>query len=545
MTSPLPAVIYCRVSSTKQLTVGDGLRSQERSCRAYARARAYPVLGVFEDGISGGTVTRVGFDALLAFLEGRHAAGEETVVVIDDIKRFARDVINHYALKVEVYRRGGRLESPLFQFEDTPEGKFRETIFAAQAELERSQNARQVRHRMQARLEQGFWTFCRFPPGYRYVRHPVHKKVLGLDPARSGLAREALQGFASGRFGAVADVHRYLDGRGFFAPGTPMTAELMCVHRMLRNVLYTGHIEYVPWGVTLRRGFHPALISLEEFRRIQERLAGRSQPEARADTREEFPLRNFVSCPDCGRSLTGSWSRGRSKRYAYYHCCNRACVSYGKGTAKERLEADFAGLLSRFETADEVLDLARAMVEEQGEIAAREQGRCAEQAAARLAEIDRNIERISARAGTTESDAMFRRLEAEVERLARERCRLEETAARAGEPRPEAGTAFETVRPVLRSPYETWVSGDTRRKRMLARVLFADRLTYDRKAGFGTVELSLPYRVLQEVKATELRVVDLTSERSNRWACLPPLLRDPQTWEEFVALVTEWGSQLT
>jgi site-specific DNA recombinase len=32
------------------------------------------------------------------------------------------------------------------------------------------------------------------------------------------------------------------------------------------------------------------------------------------------PLRAFVRCESCGRGLTGSWSKGRSEYYAYYHC---------------------------------------------------------------------------------------------------------------------------------------------------------------------------------------------------------------------------------
>lgn len=33
------AVIYCRVSSIKQSTQGDGLRSQETRCREFARMK--------------------------------------------------------------------------------------------------------------------------------------------------------------------------------------------------------------------------------------------------------------------------------------------------------------------------------------------------------------------------------------------------------------------------------------------------------------------------------------------------------------------------
>jgi hypothetical protein len=34
----------------------------------------------------------------------------------------------------------------------------------------------------------------------------------------------------------------------------------------------------------------------------------------------ETPLRGFLLCPNCGRMLTGSASKGRHNHYYYYHC---------------------------------------------------------------------------------------------------------------------------------------------------------------------------------------------------------------------------------
>ena len=48
------AVIYCRVSSTKQRIEGSGLESQEQRCRAYAIEKGYTVEAVFPDDVSGG-----------------------------------------------------------------------------------------------------------------------------------------------------------------------------------------------------------------------------------------------------------------------------------------------------------------------------------------------------------------------------------------------------------------------------------------------------------------------------------------------------------
>ncbi len=48
-------LIYCRVSSQRQVIEGHGLDSQEQRCRIFANQNNYEVVKVFPDeGISGG-----------------------------------------------------------------------------------------------------------------------------------------------------------------------------------------------------------------------------------------------------------------------------------------------------------------------------------------------------------------------------------------------------------------------------------------------------------------------------------------------------------
>ncbi len=44
MTQRRKAVIYCRVSSPKQVKEGHGLQSQETRCREYAKHKGYKVI---------------------------------------------------------------------------------------------------------------------------------------------------------------------------------------------------------------------------------------------------------------------------------------------------------------------------------------------------------------------------------------------------------------------------------------------------------------------------------------------------------------------
>jgi site-specific DNA recombinase len=43
---------------------------------------------------------------------------------------------------------------------------------------------------------------------------------------------------------------------------------------------------------------------------------------------ENLPLRGFLICPNCGRMLTGSASKGRTQHYHYYHCSSDCGVRY-------------------------------------------------------------------------------------------------------------------------------------------------------------------------------------------------------------------------
>ena len=77
------AIIYCRVSSDRQVAEGHGMDGQERMCRTYAEANGYNVIGKFGDeGVSGGVVDRPGMKKMLAFLDEVSGQGEETIVIL-------------------------------------------------------------------------------------------------------------------------------------------------------------------------------------------------------------------------------------------------------------------------------------------------------------------------------------------------------------------------------------------------------------------------------------------------------------------------------
>ena len=266
------ALIYCRVSSKKQREEGSGLESQEHRCREYAESKGLIVEAVFPDDVSGGGdfLKRSGMVALLSYLDAQR--DKNYVVIFDDLKRFARDTEFHIKLRREFKLRNASIECLNFKFEDTPEGKFIETVFAAHGELEREQNGRQVLQKMKARLEQGYWVYRR-PIGYEYIESKGGGKILVPHEPLASIVAEALNGFATGRFQTQVEVQRFLESKPEYPKDRPDgTIRATTITRFLNKPVYAGYVESPKWDVSLREGKHKGLITFAAHQRIKERL---------------------------------------------------------------------------------------------------------------------------------------------------------------------------------------------------------------------------------------------------------------------------------
>ena len=354
------ALVYCRVSTPQQRKSGSGLESQEHRCRQYAAQNGMTVEAVFPDDASGGGdfMKRAGMMALLAYLDAQ--MGKEYVVIFDDLKRFARYTEFHIKLRRELQRRNAKVECLNFRFEDTPEGRFIETIFAAHGELEREQNGRQVKQKMLARAEQGFWVF-HAPCGFKYEKSKRGGRVLVRDEPLASIVQDALEGYAIGRFQTQAEVQRFLEAQPLFPKDHKKgTIHSYRVTRLLINPLYAGLLEVPKWKISLRRGQHDGLISARTHQRILTRLKGNALAPARKDINHDFVMRGFVECADCNRPLTSCWSQSKTgRKHPYYRCYNTKCDQYGKSIQRDRLEGEVEAVIRSLQPSPHMFTLVR------------------------------------------------------------------------------------------------------------------------------------------------------------------------------------------
>lgn len=506
------AIIYCRVSSERQKNEGHGLDSQEHRCRQYAQSKGYAVDEVFRDSFTGGGdfMKRPAMSALLRFLDNH--PHKQYVVIFDDLKRFARDKRFHWDLKAAFKSRNTPIECLNFRFDDTPEGEFVEAIFAAQGELEREQNRRQVIQKQKARLERGYWPFYP-PPGYTQVKDPLHGKILKPVEPQATLIREAFEGFATDRFQTITDTMNFLREAGYSK--RPMYVE--GVRRMLRRVVYAGYVEREEWEVSRRKAQHEAIVSFETFEKVQSKLDGKYKVRVRISDRLDFVLRGFLLCAFCNENMTGSWSRGRSKMYRFYRCKTSSCVRYNKSVNADFVDAEFEKLLQSVVPKQEALALAKVIALDvwKDKIKGLENQQVRLEKG--LQETRRQIEVLSARVARAMDERLVDVYEQQILGARNEAEVLQEKLKNLGVSTVDFGTAFEGVLSFLENPLFIWAEKNINAKRLVMRLVFAEKLAFHPELGFETAQKSLLIGLFEQFSTkksqdVEVRRVELRSE---------------------------------
>jgi site-specific DNA recombinase len=333
------AIIYVRVSDPRQVSK-TSLETQEASCREWCERKGIDVARVFiERGESAKTADRTEFQKMFQYLEQEHSRISYLVVYRFD--RFSRNTDETGVFKLALKAYGITLCSVAEPTDNTPSGRFLETVLGATAQLDNDVRSERSLGGMKASAKSGRWVWVA-PLGYRNC-HAKGEPSLIRDPERHSLVVKFFEMVASGEKAATALAHVNALGLRTLK-GKPVP--LWTAMKQLRNPLYCGRVEPRKWGTSVKGDFLP-IVSEDLFQRVQDVLAGRSPkvvPHRRQN--EEFPLRGVLLCHVCGLPATGSRSKGKTRRYRYYHCHR------GRGhlrVGSDRAEIEFLALLDRLQ----------------------------------------------------------------------------------------------------------------------------------------------------------------------------------------------------
>jgi site-specific DNA recombinase len=388
-----------------------------------------------------------------------------------------------------------------------------EGVLAAFAQFDNDVRSDRTRAGMKAALELGRWVFLA-PIGYLNAPRSIGKSLVP-DPGRAPLVRRAFEDYATGQYTKEQVLKRTRTWGLTNRRGKPLTSQ--AIGMLLRNQLYAGIVDVSDYGVRAKRGDFEPLISEDLFYQVQAVLSGRIPSTApRQRAHPDFPLRGFVRCESCGRGLTGSWSRGRSEYYAYYHCrpgCRAVNVT------KAKLEGLFADELALLQPSPGYMRLLKESVLQiwkARKAAVRDEIASAERAAKTIQDkLDRLDEAFlferSIDIETYDRLAEKLREELTLARIDRHSGQLDELDV-------EGILAF--AERVLPRAADLWVQASLEQRQRFQQLFFPDGMVFDGNGFVGTRATAPSFSYLRTIEDGNERMVDQTIASWNqvmRW----------------------------
>lgn len=322
--------LYERLSRDDEL-IGESnsIKNQKQLLENYAHKNGYsPIRHFTDDGVSGTTFEREGFQAMIAEVE----AGNVSAVIVKDMSRFGRDYLKvGFYTEVMFKEKGVRfiainngIDSANQQDSDfTPFLNIMNEWYARDA-------SRKIQAVFKSRMQDGKRVSPSVP--YGYLRSPEDKQKLIIDEEPAAVVRRIYQMVIEGKgVTAIADI---LTAEKVLIPSAyakihcpennhskgftnPYLWSATAVSYILEKQEYMGHtvlgktisISYKtkkrrkaePDELMIFKNTHPAIVDEETWHLAQKLRKTVRKP---SYDRPPHPLTGLVYCADCGHKMT-------------------------------------------------------------------------------------------------------------------------------------------------------------------------------------------------------------------------------------------------
>ena len=308
------ADLYIRVSTEEQADKGYSQRDQEERLRKYCDLNALKVRKVVIEDHSAKTFNRPAWKKLLVELRTRR--GHSDFILFTKWDRFSRNAGDSYQM-ISTLRNLGvepqAVEQPLDL--SIPENKMMLAFYLAAPEVENDRRALNVFNGMRRAKKEGR-VMGRPPLGYVNRVTETGKKFIAIKEDQAIIMRWVFEEIAKGQIN-TEQIWKVAKKKG-------LNSTRSCFWVALRNPIYMGKVfvaKYKDEECHLVKGQHDPLITEALFYDVQDVIDGRKKIKRTTVTVDPaLPLRGYLICPECGKVLTGSASKGRYKYYHYYHC---------------------------------------------------------------------------------------------------------------------------------------------------------------------------------------------------------------------------------
>ncbi len=374
------AYIYVRVSTDEQKRKGYSLIEQEERLLHHCEINHIKVKGIFREDFSAKDFNRPEWKRLIQIIKKNKQRPPENILFLK-WDRFSRNIAFAYQMidiLNELNVQAMAIDQPV-DFE-IPESIVMLAVYLSIPEAENTRRGRNTSDGLRRAKKLGRWP-GRPPIGYINQTDLDGKRYTVPKQPESDHIRWSFQQYAKGVY-SVSQVKRMASLNGFECSRNNFW-------KLLRNPFYCGIITVSATKTEecqLVEAAHDPIIPKFLFEEVQKLIKSRrKQTSVRESLKHLFPLRGFLKCPWCNRTLTGSFSAGRKKKYRYYHCNSNGC----KGRFRsDILEASYEEKLSKIYLAPEVYPLFEFVLQDENILST--QSDYKEERKSLLADIDTN-----------------------------------------------------------------------------------------------------------------------------------------------------------
>ncbi len=484
----MKAILYTRVS-TKEQVENFSLSSQEKACREYAQRQEWEVIEVFkEEGESAKTANRTELIKLIEYC--RKNKGLVDVLLVYKFDRFSRSSADHHTVKAILLKLGVKVRSATELVDDTPGGKFMESIFSAAAQFDNDTRSERTKAGMLEKLRQGQWPW-KAPLGYK--NSPIG---LIVDANSAQFIKKAFEIYANGGY-TIKFVVNKINRLGLrTGNGKKITSQFLI--KMFSNKLYIGICQ--AWGET-HLGIHKPLISNDLFYKVESIRLGRSVQASvsHSTNNHNFPLKNILKCLKCARNITASSSTGRSKKYSYYHCiCGAVRVS------KEVFENKFYDYLKYIQPNKEFNKIFKLLLVDIWKRKHAEEKKAIDEIDTEIFNLKELKKRLLVKnlQGTVSDKEYKEQVEAFSDQLAMQE--LERTELRSIEANMDHIVSL--AESLLENVSSVWFEASFDNKQRFQSLMFPNGLPVSNE-NFGTATLGLPFNLIRDFSGDETTLV--------------------------------------
>ncbi|UMQ43042.1 recombinase family protein [Chryseobacterium sp. Y16C] len=317
----MTADLYIRVSTDEQADKGYSQRDQEDRLRTHCNRNGITIDRVIFEDHSAKNFDRPEWKKYLQSFKRSRGYREERLVLFTKWDRFSRNTAEAYQM-ISFLNKNNILPQAIEQPLDlnVPENKVLLAIYLSTPEVENERRAINVMNGMRRAIREG--RLMGIAP-YGYVNKCTEdgRKYIAIKEPEASNIIWAFKEVAKGHMptAKVREAMNRRDGKNI-SKNAFMEA--------LRNVAYYGNVllrAYKSEEEKIVKGKHEPLISEELFLKVQYVLKKKGtkdlrMPGGRIINEERYPLRGLLLCPKCGKNLTASSSKGKTKHYYYYHC---------------------------------------------------------------------------------------------------------------------------------------------------------------------------------------------------------------------------------